>query len=144
MIDISASTKQLLNQVLGWLEREQQECGEGFFCKSKMLVQAHEAGELYCGLAGGSAVGFVMHSIVSARASIDILEVHPERRRQRIGTQLALNAIERLRSAGAETVGVQCSPRSSEPFWRSLGFLPPAVSHARAHEPVRLVLGNVA
>ena len=144
MINILVSTKQSLTEVLGWLERGQTESGEGFFCNESTIVTSHDAGELFCGLADNRVVGFVVHNKKSVGASIDILEVHPQHRSRGFGSQLATNAIGRLFATGAAFVTVQCSPRSSEPFWRSLGFLPQDSYPSRAGEPTHLVLHNVA
>jgi len=140
MTDIVASTDQLLRKVLDWLRREEEDSGEGFFCKHDMISESHQAGELYCGVIKGTVGGFVIHSIVSVRGAIDILEVHPQHRRRRIGTSLAVNAIERLHSAGAESIRVQCHSRAAVEFWQSLGFVPQVAAHPQAREPVRLVL----
>ncbi len=144
MVDIVVSTDQLLREVIDWLRREEEDSGEGFFYKSDMIAESHQAGELYCGVSNRTVVGFVMHSIVSVRGAIDILEVHPLHRRRRIGTSLAVNAIKRLHFAGAENIQVKCHSRASVQFWQSLGFVPQVMPHRQAHEPVRLVLHNVA
>lgn len=144
MINIHVSTEQSLAETLDWLEREQTESSEGFFCNKDTIVASHAAGELFCGLTNDHVAGFVVHNRKSAGASIDILEVHPQHRRRGFGSQLAVHAIGRLFAAGAAFVTVQCSPRSSEPFWRSLGFLPQDSYPSRAGEPVHLVLRDVA
>ncbi|MBU0601502.1 MAG: GNAT family N-acetyltransferase [Gammaproteobacteria bacterium] len=144
MIEIVASTDRLLHEVMDWLRREEEGSGEGFFCKRDMIAESHQNGELYCGVIKGTVVGFVMHSIVSVRGAIDILEVHPQHRRCHIGTNLAVNAIERLHLAGAESVRVQCRSGTSMQFWLSLGFVPQVTPNPQVYGPVHLVLFGLA
>ena len=144
MIQILASTEQLLQELLGWLQREQAQLGEGFYCNKDIIVASHAVGELHCSIANGQVVGFVVHTASSARASIDILEVHPEHRRRGIGTQLATYTLRLLRASPAQFITVQCRPRSSELFWRALGFSPHASFSPSSREAIRLAIRNVA
>lgn len=145
MIEISQSTGETLGELLCWLQREQAECGEGLFCNKDIIVESHAAGELHCAISNGQVVGFVVHTATDARASIDILEVHPRHRRRGIGTKLAVHAIKQLHASPAPFIQVQCSPRSSEPFWRLLGFSSSQASTASGvWAPVGLILPNVA
>lgn len=143
MIEILASTESSLDELLRWLRREEAESGEGFFCNEEIIAASHASGDLHCGIANGQVVGFVVHTATPARASIDILEVHPQHRRRGIGTQLAADTIKRLHASAAQFITVQCRPRSSEAFWRSLGFAS-SPSSPKRWAPVQLELRNVA
>lgn len=123
MLAIAPATSDQLSEVLAWLEYEEAESGDGFYCKRDVIEQSFNDGEMYCASCGPTVVGFVIHTVKSIGASIDILEVHPAHRRQGFGRQLALHAIERLFQRGKEFVTARCAPRSSEPFWRTLGFV---------------------
>lgn len=116
---------------------------EGFYCNRDIIVQSFGSGEMYCAISQQSVVGFVLHTLKTAGSSIDILEIRPSHRRRGFGKQLALDATDRLFKSGAASVTVKCAPRSSETFWRRLGFvsvIPPPSSR----EPLLLVLRNTA
>lgn len=129
-----------LEDVLDWLEREQAESSEGFYCNKDIIVSAFEAGEMYCALAGSSVVGFVIHTLKTTGASIDILEIHPAHRGTGFGRQLAEHAIDRLSKQGAAFLTVRCAPRSSQGFWEKFGFVLIEDRRSRPFDPPLLKL----
>jgi ribosomal protein S18 acetylase RimI-like enzyme len=141
--EVQASEIQL-SEVLSWLEREHLESSEGFYCNKDIIVEAFENGEMFCALLNDQVVGFAIHTRKSIGASIDILEIHPAYRSQGFGSRLAQQTTERLFNAGAAFVTVKCAPRSSELFWRQLGFVPTARPASRRFEPPQLMLRNAA
>lgn len=143
MISIVPSTRPLLSEVLGWLEREHEETGEGFHCNRDIIVSSHQTGELLCAISDQGALAFAVYNLKSVGSAIDILEVHPMHRKKGIGTLLASAAVGRLFEAGSPFVTVQCSPRSSEKFWRSLGFEYEPDESTSSREPVRLIRRNL-
>jgi len=90
MLTIGPATSQQLAEVLGWLEQEQLEMSEGFYCNRDIIVQSFGSGEMYCAISQQSVVGFVLHTLKTAGSSIDILEIRPSHRRRGFGKQLAL------------------------------------------------------
>ena len=133
-----------LSEILAWLEREYLDANEGFYCNKSIIIESLANGELSCALFQGQPVGFVIHTLKSVGSAIDILEIHPAHRGQGFGTHLARHAISRLFSAGATFVTVKCAPRSSEPFWRALGFTPAGQRVPSVSEPPQLILRNAA
>lgn len=126
MIRVVASSEKYLENILDWLKKEQNRTGEGFYCNKDIIVDSHQEGEVHVALDNDIVVGFVVDHLYSYSkgSSIDILEVHPHNRHRGIGKALALNSISRLFELGAELVNVECTPHSSEAFWRKLGFSP--------------------
>ncbi|WP_169447712.1 GNAT family N-acetyltransferase [Luteimonas mephitis] len=121
---ISEATQDHLGQVLHWLKLEQEELLEGFYCNKEIICSSFAAREMQCLLKDGHPIGFgIFHIKPSGTASIDILEIHPLHRGSGHGTELAKNLIGHLLRSGSTHVSVQCAPRSSESFWRKLGFV---------------------
>ena len=124
MITIAPSSDKHLESILDWLREERSKTGEGFYCNKSIIISSHHNGEVHVALENEFVVGFVGDHLYSYSkgSSIDILEVHPKHRNRNIGKTLALGTISRLFELGAELVSVECAPRSSEGFWRKLGF----------------------
>ncbi len=121
---IGLATEAHLREMLSWLKQEQRETGEGFYCNREIIIESQKQEKVWCAVVHSMVVGFVVQNRMTAGSSIDILEVMPQSRGQGFGKILALGAIERLFKSGAEFITVQCAPRESEPFWKSLGFQP--------------------
>lgn len=123
---IIASTDACLAQVLHW-----KDCfgGEDENCpvllsrvNEALIAEAHEAGELTCLMVGAHVIAYSMTTCrPSGNATLDILEVRPDERRRGFGGTLARHVIHALSRRGADRIRLQCS-RSSERFWRALGF----------------------
>lgn len=118
----SLATEAHLRGMLSWLRQEHRETGEGFYCNREIIIESQKQGKVWCAVAHSMVVGFVVQSRMTVGSSIDILEVKPQSRGQGFGKLLARGAIERLFHSGADFITVRCSPRDSEPFWKSLGF----------------------
>ena len=136
MFYIKAACESDFEAICSWLEQEKLEDFSGFYFKKDELAESLAAGEMFCGTLNGSAIAFATFSIKSS-GYVDIMEVSPSQRRRGYGRQLALFTINHLIESGMDSIYVTCAPRSSESFWRSMGF----VTHtAYAHEHPRLVL----
>ena len=121
---ISEATQAQLDEVMRWLKQEHDELLEGFYCNKSTITSSFAARQMYCMLRGGHVVGFGIFKIKSAAiGSIDILEIHPKQRRNGYGKKLAIHLVNHLFHSGADRVSVKCAPRSSESFWRKLGFV---------------------
>lgn len=142
MTEVVLATDAAVSEALLWLRREADELGEGFYCNRDVILRSHRERQVYCALEAGAVLGFVVHNIMSVGAAIDILEVHPWQRGRGIGTALAINAVERLFEQQVPWIRVKCAPRSSEAFWRRLGFASEAPYEPS--EPPMLVLANGA
>ena len=109
------------------LKHDLDECGEhsGFYWNRDMIRRAARDGELICMRLGRRIIGFAVHGALQQlrRASIDLLEVRQAHRGLGHGRQLAEHVIAHLFDAGAESIRVTCSPRSSRGFWATLGFV---------------------
>jgi ribosomal protein S18 acetylase RimI-like enzyme len=139
MTDISEATLPQLNEVLHWLKQEQDESFEGFYCNKEIIISSFYDSEMQCLSKSDHVIGFSIFSHKTSGASIDILEIHPHHRGSGHGTMLAQHLIGYLFQSGADYVSVKCSPRSSERFWRGLGFIDRPDRHQQL-PPLELLL----
>ena len=136
MLNITAACELYFEEICNWLEREKLEDLSGFHFKKEEIAESLAAGEMFCGVLNGSAIAFATFSIKSS-GYVDIMEVHPLHRRRGYGKELALFTINHLFESGMTSIYVTCAPRSSEVFWRELGF---TTHTAYQNEHPRLVL----
>ena len=121
MFNITAACDSRFREICDWLEQERLDDSSGFYFKKDELAESLAAGEMFCGVLNESAIAFATFSIKSS-GYVDIMEVHPQHRRKGFGKELALFTINHLFESGMDSIYVTCAPRSSELFWRSIGF----------------------
>lgn len=111
--------------VIRWLQREwvSEPDGSGFYHNRSIIRQAARSGEMMCLRAGTTITGFAVFTLGPSRAKIDIFEVRPGYRGCGLGRRLAAHIVRMLVSKGASRIELECAPRSSESFWRALGFV---------------------
>ena len=116
------ATKAQAETVIRWLKDEhlnELEGLSGFYFNRSIIRSAAQYSEMKCLLLGRKIIGFA----VFASMTINIFEIRPNARGQGFGRHFATNIINMLFDRGAPEINVECSPRSSEPFWRGLGFV---------------------
>lgn len=128
-------------QVLNWLCENMNE-GSGFYNNKEMIEQGFDEGCIHCAICGNCVVAFGLFSLwkVSKGSQIAIMEVHPAHRRRGYGTLLAKHIANHLRLNGALVAHLECNPRESEPFWRSLGFFDYVDSGSNSRKKIQLQL----
>ena len=110
-------TKADLDQVLGWLEREYEEDGEGFWCNRNLLPKGLDDEDFYVIRHAGEAIAFQL-----GHYSPDIANVRKDKQGQGFGTALLNAAIARARRDNVNILDVECAPRTSLTFWEKHGF----------------------
>ncbi|MCD9026789.1 GNAT family N-acetyltransferase [Luteimonas sp. BDR2-5] len=123
--NITAGTPAQAETVVRWLKKEwagDPDAG-GFYHNRSIIRQAARSGEMTCLYASRTIVGFSVFTLGQSRAKIDIFEIRPGYRGRGFGRYLAAHILRMLLSHGAARIEVECAPRSSEPFWRKLGFV---------------------
>lgn len=138
---IALGTPAQAETVIRWLKKEWvgDPDGGGFYHNRSIIRQAARNGEMTCLLAGETIVGFAVFTFGRSRAKIDIFEIRPGYRGRGFGHHLAVHIVQMLVSQGASRVELECAPRSSEAFWRTLGFVDQE-GRASAWENPKLVL----
>jgi len=140
MATIINTSKLQLDEVLTWLEQEQNDSCEGFYCNKEIIIDSFNACEMRCIKLNGLTVGFGIFNIKSISASIDILEIHPSYRGNGLGMQMAQHLLAHLFNSRVPYVSVKCTPKSSEKFWRKLGFIEYPDKYRHLREPLELKL----
>ena len=116
--EVVRATRQDLECVLGWLEREYREDGSGFWCNRGIIESAQkETRELWVIRRDGEAVAFQVGEFVPS-----IVSVRKEFRGRRFGTALFEASLERATAANLDAMEIECSPATSIGFWRRLSF----------------------
>ena len=111
------ATKVDLAVMFDWLKREYQEDGEGFWCNRRVIARSLKNGELWVIREHGDAVAFQVGDY-----GTDIVCVRKDRRRYGYGTALFEFSLARAFEANVNVLHGECSPPSSLPFWRNMGF----------------------
>ena len=124
-LKISDASVSQAETVIRWLKNEltAEIIGGGFYHNRSIIRKAARKSEMKCMMAGREILGFAVFTLGKVRCAIDILEIRSKYRGLGYGHMFALNVIEMLFSRGAMHIEVECSPRSSESFWRDLGFI---------------------
>lgn len=111
--------------VIKWLKQEhlsQSLDKSDFYYNRKNIRQALRDNKMICLAANGLIVGFSIYSLNKQHTAIDIFEIRPGYRRKGYGQQFAKHLLKMLIDQGASNIKIECSPATSEKFWRKLGF----------------------
>ncbi|MGD9758824.1 GNAT family N-acetyltransferase [Comamonas testosteroni] len=121
-ITFEKAAERHLGEVLAWLEAEKSSAGGGFYCNRDVIARRFNQGSGICAFLNGSIVAFCVFWFHKLEAGIDIIEVHPQFRRQSIGSQLMSETVEQLRSMNARFIDVECTSQEGEVLCRANGF----------------------
>lgn len=115
--DVVPATEQDLDVILGWLEREHQEEGEGFWDNRARIRQALGQGKLWVLCVAGEAVAFQ-----AFEGLVGIVNVRKDKQRHGLGTALFEASLERAMATGVNVMVGECAPATSLSFWEECGF----------------------
>jgi len=116
-------TNEEIAQINQWLFKEDNLTGEGFYCNWNIINRHYSEGRMATISINKKNVGFVIWTEFESVARIEIIEVKPSYRKRGLGKRLVDELIIRLRENGTCVLDLQCSPATSEPIWRRLGFI---------------------
>lgn len=116
--------KQDIEEILIWLKDEKNHIGTSFYNNKDIIERAFKDGDSIVFKHGKKNIGLSIYSSVDKlRVNIDIFVIHPAYRGQGFG-RFYYNQILRLfRSNGVKAIKLFCSPSTSEPFWKNMGFI---------------------
>ncbi len=113
-----------LNEIEKWLIDERNSTGDGFYCNWNIIKSSYDEKKLAIISEDNQTVGFITWAnYVEFTETIEITEIKPTHRNRGLGKQLVSKLTQRLISKNVYVVKLQCSPSSSEPIWRHLGFI---------------------
>lgn len=117
-------TKKQLAEIEKWLIEERNLTGDGFYCNWEIIKSSHKNDKILTISASNTTVGFATWSITSDHtATIEIVEIHPNYRKKGLCKYLISYLFKLLIDKSIYVVSLECSPISSEPFWRHLEFI---------------------
>jgi GNAT superfamily N-acetyltransferase len=117
-------TDNQVSEIEKWLIAERQKTGDGFYCNWNIIKSSFDNGELATISLNSKAIGFATWRLTTDKtARIEIAEVKPTHRKKGIGKILMTQLLNFLTDKGVCVVDLQCSPDTSEPVWKRLGFV---------------------
>lgn len=122
MVCIEPAEIRYIPEVIGWLKNEKDRGAKGFYCNRKIIEKSFASGDGLCAFVDGKIVGFAIVQMFTDGGDVQIIEVEPSSRRQRLGSQLLLAAVEVLRGRGAKYIDVECTSEEGETLCRRHGF----------------------
>lgn len=122
MVSIEIANPRHIPGVLEWLKAEEEHAGTGFYCNRGIIAASFASGEGLCAIAEGRIVGFAVFQMFTDGGDVQIVEVEPSARRQGLGSQLLLAAVDSLRRLGAQYVDVECTSAEGKVLCLRHGF----------------------
>jgi len=122
-VTFSPTDKQV-EEIEKWLIAERQKTGDGFYCNWNIIKSSFDKNELATISLNNKTIGFATWRLTTDKtARIEIVEVKPTHRKKGIGKKLTSQLLNFLKNKGVFVVDLQCSPDTSEPIWKRLGFM---------------------
>jgi len=122
-VTFSPTIKQV-GEIEKWLIAERKKSGDGFYCNWDTIKSSHSRNELVTISLNNKTIGFATWQLTTERtARIEIMEVKPTHRHKGIGKKLTTKLLNYLTDKNICVVDLQCSPETSEPVWKKLGFI---------------------
>jgi len=122
-VTFSPTDKQV-SEIEKWLIAERQKTGEGFYCNWNIIKSSFGKNELATILLNNKTIGFATWGLTTNKtARIEIIEIKPTHRKKGIGKKLTTQLLNFLIDKDVCVVDLQCSPETSEPVWKRLGFV---------------------
>lgn len=122
-VTFSPTDKQV-GEIKKWLIAERQKTGEGFYCNWSNIKSSFDKNELATISLNNKTIGFATWRLTTDKtARIEIAEVKPTHRKKGIGKKLTTELLNFLKEKNVYVVDLQCSPETSEPVWKRLGFV---------------------
>lgn len=122
-VTFSPTDKQV-EEIEMWLIAERRKTGDGFYCNWNIIKSSFDNNELATISLNNKTIGFATWRLTTTKtARIEITEVKPTHRRKGVGKKLTNQLLNFLKGKGVCVVDLQCSPDTSEPVWKRLGFV---------------------
>jgi GNAT superfamily N-acetyltransferase len=117
--DVVEASPEDITCVLGWLKREYDEDGEGFWCHDHLISDAvNRPGDMWVIRRDGGAVAFQL-----GKYSASILSVRKDYQKMGLGAALVKASVKRAFMDNVNALSVQCRPEASLGFWKRMGFV---------------------
>lgn len=122
-VTFSPTDKQV-GEIEKWLITERQKTEDSFYCNWNIIKSSFDKNELATISHNHKTIGFATWRLTTDKtARIEITEVKPTNRKKGICKELTTQLLNFLKDKGVCVVDLQCSPETSEPIWKRLGFV---------------------
>lgn len=121
-MSIRKATNGDLAEVGRWLKAEYEQDHDGFWSNWNLIQDGHNEGHLY--VLADPMTDLPIAMLLNGSCRPDILSVRMDYRGRGVGRRLAGFAIDLFRGRDACVIDIECSPRTSIPFWQRMGFTP--------------------
>ncbi|PNW27231.1 GNAT family N-acetyltransferase [Formosa algae] len=111
-----------LSQIEKWLIEELNETEIGFYNNWNRISKAFLNNNLIVITENDFAIGFLVYKTYEVIIEIDITELKPNYRNKGFGRKLIEDTLSEFKKNGMMICELFCSPKNSEPIWKSLGF----------------------
>lgn len=111
-----------LDEIKGWLIAEERIYNSGFYCNWDIIENAFHDSELAVIRDSDSTIGFLVFTKYDLVVKIDIAEIKPDFRKNNFGKVLINHCLQKFKKDNFVAAELYCEPKSSEKFWRRLGF----------------------
>lgn len=144
-IDIEPE-KQDIEKILIWLKDEKDQNGASFYSNKNFIEQKFKEGNSIVFKQGKKNIGLaIWRKVDEIRVDIDIFVICPVYRNQGFGRFYYNEILKLFRSKGVKTIELFCSPPTSEPFWKKMGFIKlPECGHTENELTYYMILVNTA
>ncbi len=113
-----------IREIEKWLIEERRKTGEGFYCNWNFIKSSFDKNELATISLNNKTLGFSTWCFTTNKtARIEITEIKPTHRKKGFGKKLITQILNFLKDKGVYVIDLQCSPDTSEPIWKLLGFV---------------------
>lgn len=120
-ISFNPTKKQLL-EIRQWLQTEDAQSGEGFFCNWNSIKYSFDSKQMVIIETSGKVIGFMTWHFKQGSSTIQLAEIHPNFRKLGFCKLMLDQLSEKLVKLDVFALELHCQPEKSEQAWKKLGF----------------------
>ena len=114
-----------LQEIKDWLNRENDEYQEGFYCNWNVIEKRYYSDNLLVLTYDDRAIGFLVWEADETDLTVEIVlaEIQREMRHKQLGKFMVDNSIQYFSDLGMKIIKLHCEPVESKGFWIGQGFI---------------------
>jgi GNAT superfamily N-acetyltransferase len=111
-----------LKEIEPWLIEENKESNTGFYSQIELIRHRFYAQKAYLALVDGEIVGFATYTVFENIATIELLEIKPDKRQMGYGTSFVRKLKLNFKKDGCNAIAIKSIDKASDTFWEKTGF----------------------